>query len=881
MAVFRVALLHKRMTHVDSLRRSCGCCSARRFYRLRLQALRIACTCVFALVATPADAADITWIGGNANWNENTGNASWNPADEPDFDDTAIFNTANVVNLGSNNAILALTMSGSIDLNTNNFNLNVNGLVQLTGASTNLFVGGIDSLLTADSIAINNGANLELNGGIILINEEAGNGLLDINAGGELIGHGTLNMTDAVAANTTLIVNDGAITAQRAPLVLFGAPQIGTLTLGATDIDTRIDLDGVGEAGIVTVSRNQTLNVSVALADAFNGDLNLGHNSTLRHDNGWQMAGGTLDVNNGFVDGIAPNPDIPADKAFLGNFTQTGGTITVIDTDGTLQFNGVYNANGGSLVNNGLVVFNENANIGAAANFTMPTNTSSITVESGTVNIDDANFNADGNDTATNVITVNGGGVLDLDLGAGADELLDGAIVLAGGELDVTTASNEWRITRSVTVSPAATTSRIAGETVKIVGAELTVGAGATLTFDNRAEFLLMNQVQGSGQLRFNNEASFASGTTLDMTGGTVDLDGTDTSGESISVLGTLTINAATMASFGRVNNTGGASTLSINSSFGSGALTVNLDDANGEWTLNAPGVMDLINDSSEATLLAGSDVNVNGTVNVLGDVRTTARLDIGSTAQVNINTAGEPLRLSGGDTTDVNTIAGATVSGAGLLGADTGKALHGFGSINTGIDFDGNSNLRADNGTLTINGAILDAGQVGTADIDGTLHVANAWNNNVTTGVQLNGGTLSGGAITNDVVAGISGHGLVTARVINNTQLFASIGDTLIFETAGNNNDWDGTTNTGEIEAVSANIELRDVGAAFGFSGTVRATNSHTAFANGFALDFNPGSTLALASGGKYRSSSSTDIGGTVTVGAGGARLRCRTIPS
>ena len=105
---------------------------------------------------------------------------------------------------------------------------------------------------------------------------------------------------------------------------------------------------------------------------------------------------------------------------------------------------------------------------------------------------------------------------------------------------------------------------------------------------------------------------------------------------------------------------------------------------------------------------------------------------------------------------------------------------------------------------------------------------------------------------------------------MINNTQLFASIGDTLIFETAGNNNDWDGTINTGEIEAVSANIELRDVGAAFGFSGTVRATNSHTAFANGFALDFNPGSTLALASGGKYRSSSSTDIGGTVTVGPG-----------
>ena len=115
------------------------------------------------------------------------------------------------------------SMLPGIDLNTNDFDLDVNGLVQLTGSSTNLIVGGADSLLTADGITINNLANVELNGGTIQINEESGNGLLDINAGGELVGHGTLSMTDAVAANTTLIVNDGAITARRAALVIFGA----------------------------------------------------------------------------------------------------------------------------------------------------------------------------------------------------------------------------------------------------------------------------------------------------------------------------------------------------------------------------------------------------------------------------------------------------------------------------------------------------------------------------------------------------------------------------------------------------------------------------------------------------------------------------------
>ena len=58
--------------------------------------------------------------------------------------------------------------------------------------------------------------------------------------------------------------------------------------------------------------------------------------------------------------------------------------------------------------------------------------------------------------------------------------------------------------------------------------------------------------------------------------------------------------------------------------------LTVNLDNANDEWTLNGPGVMNLVNDNADETLLAGSDVNVNGTLNVTGDVRTTATLERG-----------------------------------------------------------------------------------------------------------------------------------------------------------------------------------------------------------------------------------------------------------
>jgi hypothetical protein len=143
--------------------------------------------------------------------------------------------------------VLALQNGGRYE--RHRFDLDVNGLVQLGDSGTNLIIGGADSLLTADSITINNLANLQSDGGTIQINEESGNGLLDINAGGEFVGHGTLTMTDAVAANTTLIINDGTITAQRSAAVIFGAPLVGTLSIGASDADTRIDLDGAAEAG--------------------------------------------------------------------------------------------------------------------------------------------------------------------------------------------------------------------------------------------------------------------------------------------------------------------------------------------------------------------------------------------------------------------------------------------------------------------------------------------------------------------------------------------------------------------------------------------------------------------------------------------------------
>ena len=159
-----------------------------------------------------------------------------------------------------------------------------------------------------------------------------------------------------------------------------------------------------------------------------------------------------------------------------------------------------------------------------------------------------------------------------------------------------------------------------------------------------------------------------------------------------------------------------------------------------------------------------------------------------------------------------------------------------------------------------------------GTADSDGILNVTNPWNTNVVGTVGLDGGELRGATITNDGVLGIDGHGLVSARVINNTRIDAEGGGTLVVETAGNNNDWDGA-GTGQLNAITADLEIRD-NAAFLFTGTVSVSASRTVFANGFELEFDPGSTLALGSGAHYRSTNATDIGGNVSISAGTAFL-------
>lgn len=343
-------------------------------------------------------ALDRTWIGGNVNWLDGSGTANWTPADEPDSDDTAIFNTANTVGLGSDNTILALTMSGGMSLNLSGYSLSVDNLVSLSGAGTDLTLPDKYSILTAGSVTLGGGGGgIVMSGGTVNLNETTGTGLFTVGAGTAIQGQGTINLQDDMAVATTLLINNGTLHSAT-------SGSSGTLRINATDTtDARIDLDGSTETGVVSVDSDDTFDINVTLNDAFSGDLNLAAGSTLDILAAWSIDGGTVD--------ITGNPGLSTIRG--GALTQTGGTISINNAAGSLRMNEMFTQNGGNYVNNGLTIFGADATIGAGANFTMPGASSSITVDPGiTVAINQANFNVDGSGTSTNVLTVGNAGHL-------------------------------------------------------------------------------------------------------------------------------------------------------------------------------------------------------------------------------------------------------------------------------------------------------------------------------------------------------------------------------------------------------------------------------------------------------------------------------------
>ena len=687
------------------------------------------------LICRLGNAAPRTWIGGNVDWVETSGvDANWSPnvnLNEPDTTDEAIFNTPNTVNLGTNNSIQALTMSGGIDLLTNDFDLTVDGLVQLGGASTNLIIGGAAGSINADDVAVNASGDLELRGGTLTLDEEVAAALVDINAGGILHGHGTITFADAPGVVTLLFVNDGTITASSPGLTIFSPPPVGTLQINQSNFNGRIDLDGTGEAGVVNVNRNQTLDINMPLFDNFNGTLNLSHNSTFDLQAGFTLAGGSIVVDNGFVDGALPFPDIPADTSYIVNlgFNQTGGTINVVDTDGTLQIDANYTMSGGTFTNSGTVIFNGSNTISTAAGYA-PTTSSSETVVNGSLAITEVggNFNWDGPGTAST--TVNGTGVLTINVGQvdTGDDVYGGVLTLNdNADVTINVAGTSWTMANQL-IKNNTGTAVIDGDRMVITGqvhanagtldmgtvsttASTTLAVTSTLTLGGVSELGGALSISGPGLLRMEGTSTVTANTTIGVA--TFDWDGLGTgTTHTINAGAVFTINSSTLDSDGDMDDpitlAGSGSTLIVNGPT--------------QWTATAA-----INSNNAAVgtaTIGGTSKmffsGVNADWNVNGNTAVTTSLTLGASSTVDID-ANMTLDADGSTVYD-----GVFIDGAGTFDPGPTNTVVSDSTINCDtFDFDAGNWVIEAGAELTFNALDYDA-IVATNAFDTTITLNN-----------------------------------------------------------------------------------------------------------------------------------------------------------
>ncbi|MGL4514621.1 MAG: beta strand repeat-containing protein [Lacipirellulaceae bacterium] len=872
------------MSTLTTLRRK-----ARHAARFRAAAFAAFLAIVSAAAPTAVFAIDWDDAGNDPSklWDDN---GNWNPDGDPDGLAVNIGNLANAANdrtlVDRAYSIDSLTVTGGADVvnstddgATNDWELLVNGATSVTGAGSSIVIyGGDPDGLDTATLTLGAGGSLFVNSttasGLAVV--EVDSGMFDVQAGGTLSGAGRIDLEDAVAVATVLLRNDGTITANTGSSLVFVAPAAGTLQLTATSTNARFDWDGTFGGGILEANGNQTLDIDLDVSgDAFDGTIDLATGSTIDVAGPWSLGGGMINANTAafglIIIGQDPNPGAAA-RIAGGAWSMNGGTITIDDTWDSLQFDSAVTATGGTINNEGTMIFNAAATFGVGSDFNM-TGAGAALVVNSTVNIDTPDFNLDGLGLSGNVTTVNAGGNLDLDLGVGADEDFDHTINLNGGELDVTTTDNTWSLTSVGNLNAAGgVTSTVNGETFDVNGdvaisGNSTLDINATTVFGSTAgvvvdagstldlAFSTFNggSYTGAGVLE-KGTATIASSTTWAT--GTVDIDDGST-----TVQNGATLTVAT----GAIDSTGDGIDANVTVA-NTGALSLGLTGG-GDVVFDSLGSLIYNGDATQNTFLlnpaSGSAVrfDAGAEFDVNGDGAAGARVKLNGT--LNINTAGGSLRMVGGTLAagDTNEIAGGTINGPGELEINGAEALRGFGTINAAVDGDGNAQLIASGGTLNVNGAILDIGTVGTSGAAGVLDVTNPWNTNVANLVVLDGGTVQGSTITNDG-AGFRGQGTIAARVVNNTSIISTTPGVLIANNV--TSDWDGAGNVGVLRATQGTLELVD-NAPFVFSGTVQADGG-TVFVNGFGLEFEPASQLVLSSGA-YRTNAGSLIGGAVNV--------------
>ena len=748
---------------------------------------------------------------------------------------TGTGSTVNLFTGSITGGTLTSTAGGSIN-DTDNFTLNTvtistgSAVNVLNNTTLNLGAGTITNNGAINLGGGNNGTFLSIagsttlagSGGIVTMSNSTNN---QISGGGTLTNQQTIQGSGQIGAGNLTLVNSGTIDANQSTTLLIN-PNGGTTNTGMMEATAggilQFNTDAVNNAGgtILATGTSGGMSPTPSTVNLFTGSITGGTlTSTL---------GGVIDVTDTFT---VTNVTISTNSAVnvLNNTQLSLGA-------GTITNNGAINLNGG---NNGtdLII-----------------NGGSVTLTGGgTVNLSNSTNNAievaTAGDTLTNTNnTISGAG----QIGAATGMLF---VNQAGGIVDANASGG------TLTINPSN-------------GASTPVGSTTNLG---------LLEASGGGILQVENTVTNTGGTIEALAGGTVNLNGTDLIGGTLTSVGTGVIQGYNSALLD--GTSGHAVTITSGTNF------------------------DIPN--SFVTVIAGTITN-NGTINVQAgnngtDLEITSSATLAGTGNVTMSNSTNNAILGGGTLTNQETIQGAGQIGAGNLTLinsssgviDANQSTTLFinpngGTTNTGLmeaTAGGTLEFETDavtntNGTISagtgsqvvlftgsITGGTLTSTGTGAFNVTdnftlNTLTLSTGSTLNILNSEQLN---LGAGTITNNGTINLNGGNNGTILAIAGATTLAGTGNVTMSNSTNNEITGGGTLTNQETIQGAGQIGASSLTLVNTSTGVIDANQSTTLLINPNGGTTNTGLMEATAGGTlEFETDAVTNTGGTISAGTG-----------
>ncbi|MDJ0928587.1 MAG: hypothetical protein QNJ73_13195 [Gammaproteobacteria bacterium] len=746
--------------------------------RILYQAVAIITLAAVSFVGSPTAMAQNTCdkVVGNFNWTDPN---AWDNCGVT-FPNNAGTDNANVqvggtLTLDQNITINNLTLStggiaGDNDLTTNGNLEWTGGAMSGTGttrAAGGLLLGGtgLKDLQGSRSLVNASGQTANWNDGSVrllttnnsLLNEASGT--FNISAdGSSMFGSGTFDNQGSVIVNLsdagqTVVIgnafdNDGTLDVQQGRVDLSGG--------GTSAGDFAGSADAVLEFGGLTHTLTFGASITATNVEVTGGTVNVGNGTTYNVGNTSVSLAGTLAINDGSQTGTLTITNGALDGNSL--FTVTGQTTW---SGGAMVGGGTTRAEGGlELSGNALKDMQEGRDLvnvsGQTASWTggsvrlLTTSNALINEANATFNIsaDGASLFGSGNFDNDGAIVVNlsdpGQAVV-----IGADLNNDGSVNAQQGRADLSGGGTS--------------------------DGSFTGGADGIIEFGGATHNLTAN--------------SSVTATNVEVTGGTVNVDGSYNAGNTtISTVGTLTMNVTGQT--GTLTQTGGA--LSGSGEFTASGQTIwNGGAMSGTGTLRAEGGLALGGTSLKDAQGSRTVVNASGQTGswTQGNVRLlTANNTLVNEASATFNISADGASFFGGGTFDNqgNVIVNLSAPGNAV-------------AVSTAFDNDGSVN--AQQGTLDLSGGGDSDGSFtsdanGTIEFGGLTHNLSGSSSVTATNVEVTGGTTNVDGAYNTGATGISGVGTLNMNTDGQTgtltQTAGALGGSGLF-TATGQTTWNG----------------------------------------------------------------------------------------